>query len=92
MAFCKHRWTNIKTWATKDTLHVIQRCRWCNRWQRLEMPKGDIKGVKVTYQLKDTDALEQTDGEVTRQHNVDSNNSQPSESTNETLELKTDET
>jgi hypothetical protein len=56
------------------------------------MPKGDIKGVKVTYQLKDTDALEQTDGEVTRQHNVDSNNSQPSESTNETLELKTDET
>lgn len=32
--FCKHRMVIVKRWEIDKKWYVIERCRWCDKWQR----------------------------------------------------------
>lgn len=79
--FCKHRWTNIKTWLERKTLNVIQRCRWCNQWKRLTLDQEGVDvDVKTVRYKQDGDAHGESDSSSdairSRQSNVVDDNSQ----------------
>lgn len=54
--FCIHRMTIIKRWVDANQLMVIQKCRWCDKWER----------KKMSVSLRSTAATPELESEVYR--------------------------